>query len=97
PYHYPSPNYAQQPHLHIILVPHSLPILLLPYHSTIPVTLHHIIHHTKPLKTPPTHTFILTHIPFISYHLSKEHTMKNPPPIIHETAPHPLKVQGAND
>ncbi|TYR79932.1 3-methyl-2-oxobutanoate hydroxymethyltransferase [Priestia megaterium] len=96
-YDYPSAKYAEQAEVDMILVGDSLGMVVLGYDSTLPVTVDDMIHHTKAVKRGAPSTFIVTDMPFMSYHVSKEQTMKNAARIMQESGAHALKVEGADD
>ncbi|GAA3327427.1 hypothetical protein GCM10020331_067310 [Ectobacillus funiculus] len=75
-YDYPSAKLAEQAGVDMILVGDSLGMVVLGYDSTIPVTVEDMIHHTKAVRRGAAETFIVTDMPFMSYHVSKEEAMK---------------------
>lgn len=62
--------------------------------STVGVTVADMIHHTKAVKRGAPNTFIVTDMPFMSYHLSKEDTLKNAAAIVQESGADALKLEG---
>lgn len=96
-YDFPSAKLAEQAGVDMILVGDSLGMVVLGYDSTIPVTVEDMIHHTKAVKRGAKDTFIVTDMPFMSYHISKEETMKNAARLMQEGGAHALKVEGADD
>lgn len=96
-YDYPSAKLAEQAGVDMILVGDSLGMVVLGYDSTIPVTVEDMIHHTKAVRRGATETFIVTDMPFMSYHVSKEEAMKNARRIMQEGGAHAVKVEGADE
>lgn len=96
-YDYPSARYAERAGVDMILVGDSLGMVVLGYESTIPVTVADMIHHTKAVKRGAKDTFIVVDMPFMSYHISLEHTLQSAQTIIQETGAHALKVEGAGE
>jgi 3-methyl-2-oxobutanoate hydroxymethyltransferase len=96
-YDFPSAKLAEQAGVDMILVGDSLGMVVLGYESTIPVTVDDMIHHTKAVKRGAKETFIVTDMPFMSYHISREETMKNAARLMQEGGAHALKVEGADD
>ncbi len=96
-YDYPSAKHAEQAGVDMILVGDSLGMVVLGYDSTIPVTVDDMIHHTKAVKRGAKDTFIVTDMPFMSYHVSIAETMKNAARIVQESGAHALKIEGAKD
>ncbi|MBO9128219.1 3-methyl-2-oxobutanoate hydroxymethyltransferase [Bacillus sp. 165] len=96
-YDYPSAKLAEQAKVDMILVGDSLGMVVLGYDSTIPVTVDDMIHHTKAVRRGAKETFIVTDMPFMSYHVSQEETRKNACRIMQETGANAVKVEGADD
>ncbi|MBD8070221.1 3-methyl-2-oxobutanoate hydroxymethyltransferase [Bacillus sp. PS06] len=96
-YDYPSAKHAEEADVDMILVGDSLGMVVLGYDSTIPVTVDDMVHHTKAVKRGAKNTFIVTDMPFMSYHISMVDTLKNAARIIQEAGAHAVKVEGAND
>ncbi|MDR4888688.1 3-methyl-2-oxobutanoate hydroxymethyltransferase [Fredinandcohnia sp. QZ13] len=96
-YDYPSAKLAEEAGVDMILVGDSLGMVVLGYDSTIPVTVDDMIHHTKAVKRGAKDTFIVTDMPFMSYHVSRPETLKNAARIIQESGAHAVKVEGAKD
>jgi 3-methyl-2-oxobutanoate hydroxymethyltransferase len=55
-----------------------------------------MIHHTKAVKRGANDTFVVTDMPFMSYHLSKSESMKNATRIMQEGGADALKLEGAD-
>lgn len=96
-YDYPSAKLAEQAGVDMILVGDSLGMVVLGYESTIPVTVDDMIHHTKAVKRGASDTFVVTDMPFMSYHSSLEETMKNAAKIIQTGNADALKLEGADE
>lgn len=96
-YDYPAAKQAEQAGVDMILVGDSLGMVVLGYDSTIPVTMEDMIHHTKAVKRGAKKTFVVTDMPFMSYHLSLDETLKNAARIMQEGGADAVKVEGAED
>ncbi|MGM9923141.1 MAG: 3-methyl-2-oxobutanoate hydroxymethyltransferase [Bacillus sp. (in: firmicutes)] len=96
-YDYPSARLAEEAEVDMILVGDSLGMVVLGYDSTIPVTVDDMIHHTKAVKRGATDTFTVTDMPFMSYHLSIDETLKNAARIMQEGGADAVKVEGADE
>jgi 3-methyl-2-oxobutanoate hydroxymethyltransferase len=92
-YDYPSAKLAEQGGVDVILVGDSLGMVVLGYDSTIPVTLEDMIHHTKAVKRGAKDTFIITDMPFLTYHLSARDTLINAGRLIQEAGAHAVIEQ----
>lgn len=96
-YDYPSAKLAEQGGVDLILVGDSLGMVVLGYESTVPVTLEDMIHHAKAVKRGAKDTFIVVDMPFLTYHLSVQDTLKNAGRLIQETGAHAVKLEGADE
>ncbi|MFK4293476.1 3-methyl-2-oxobutanoate hydroxymethyltransferase [Bacillus sp. RC240] len=96
-YDYPSAKLAEEAKVDMILVGDSLGMVVLGYDSTVPVTVEDMIHHTKAVRRGAKETFIVTDMPFMSYHVSLQDTMINARRIVQESGAHALKVEGAGE
>ncbi len=96
-YDYPSAKLAEQAGIDTILVGDSVANVVLGYDSTIPVTVDDMIHHGKAVTRGAKDTFVVVDMPFMSYHISIEDTLKNAKRIFQETNAQALKLEGAGD
>ncbi|EFP2886299.1 3-methyl-2-oxobutanoate hydroxymethyltransferase [Listeria monocytogenes] len=96
-YDYPSAKNVEQAEADMILVGDSLGMVVLGYDSTVPVTMHDMIHHTKAVKRGASDTFIVTDMPFMTYHGSVDETIQNARKIIQESGAHAVKLEGAGE
>ncbi|WP_044336374.1 3-methyl-2-oxobutanoate hydroxymethyltransferase [Rossellomorea aquimaris] len=95
-YDYPSAKIAEEAGIDVILVGDSLGMVVLGYDSTVPVTVEDMIHHTKAVKRGAKNTFIVTDMPFMSYHLSRDETLKTAAQILQQGGSHAVKVEGGD-
>lgn len=96
-YDFPSAKQAEQGGVDVILVGDSLGMVVLGYDSTIPVTMEDMIHHTKAVKRGAKDTFIVTDLPFLTYHLSIKDTLINAGRLLQEAGAHAVKLEGADE
>ncbi|GGF09584.1 3-methyl-2-oxobutanoate hydroxymethyltransferase [Halobacillus andaensis] len=96
-YDYPSARMAEEAETDMILVGDSLGMVVLGYDSTIPVTVNDMVHHGKAVRRGARNTFVVVDMPFMSYHVSMEDTLKNAKQIYQETEAQALKVEGAGE
>ncbi|HAO5740102.1 TPA: 3-methyl-2-oxobutanoate hydroxymethyltransferase [Listeria monocytogenes] len=94
-YDYPSAKNVEQAEADMILVGDSLGMVVLGYDSTVPVTMDDMIHHTKAVKRGAPDTFVVTDMPFMTYHGSVDETIQNARKIIQESGAHAVKLEGA--
>ncbi|MGD6847509.1 3-methyl-2-oxobutanoate hydroxymethyltransferase [Rossellomorea aquimaris] len=95
-YDFPSAKIAEEAGIDVILVGDSLGMVVLGYDSTVPVTVEDMIHHTKAVKRGAKDTFIVTDMPFMSYHLSRDETLKTAAQILQQGGAHAVKVEGGD-
>lgn len=96
-YDYPTAKLAEQAGVEMILVGDSLGMVVLGYESTIPVTIDDMIHHTKAVKRGAKDTFIVTDMPFMTYHLSREQTLEAAVKLMQIGGAHAVKVEGGGE
>ncbi len=95
-YDYPSAKMAENAAIDMILVGDSLGNVVLGYTSTIQVTVEDMIHHGKAARRGAKDTFLVVDMPFMSYHVSEEDSIKNARRIFQETEAQALKLEGAS-
>ena len=96
-YDYPSARLAEEAGIDVILVGDSMGNVVLGYDTTIPVTLDDIVHHARMAKRGAANTFIVADMPFMTYRLGKEATMKNAARLMQEGGAHAVKLEGGAD
>ncbi|MBH0229563.1 3-methyl-2-oxobutanoate hydroxymethyltransferase [Halobacillus yeomjeoni] len=96
-YDYPSAKMAEEAQADMILIGDSLGMTVLGYDSTIPVTLEDMIHHGKAVKRGAPDTFKVIDMPFMSYHISMEDSLKNAMKLYQETEAQALKLEGSGE
>ncbi len=95
-YDYPSAKLSEQAEVDMILVGDSLGMVVLGYESTVPVTLDDMIHHTKAVKRGAPHTYIVTDMPFATYHLNELETVRAAARLMQEGGAHAVKLEGGD-
>lgn len=93
-YDYPSAQLAEEADVDMILVGDSLGNVVLGYDTTVPVTLDDMIYHTKAVVRGAPHTMVVTDMPFATYRLGKEATLRNAARIMREGGAHAVKLEG---
>ena len=96
-YDYPSAKMAEEAKADMILVGDSLGMTVLGYDSTIPVTLEDMIHHGKAVTRGAPNTFKVVDMPFMTYHISLEDSLRNARQLFQETGAQALKVEGSGE
>lgn len=93
-YDYPSAKLAEEAGVDMILVGDSLGMVVLGYDSTIPVTLDDMIHHTKAVTRGASRAFVVTDLPFLTYHGTIEEGLRNAGRIMQEGLAKAVKIEG---
>lgn len=93
-YDYPSARLAEEAGVDMLLVGDSLGNVVLGYDSTVPVTIDDMVYHSRAVKRGAEHTFIVTDMPFMTYHGGIDETLKNVRRIMQEGHAHAVKMEG---
>ncbi len=80
-----------------ILVGDSVGMAFAGYANTLPVTVDQIIYHTEIVRRGAPNVFIIADLPFMSYHISVEDTLRNCGRIMKETGANAVKLEGGRD
>lgn len=95
-YDYPSARQAEQAGADMILVGDSLGMVVLGYESTIKVTMEDMMHHGKAVSRGASTVYKVVDMPFMSYHVSSEETLRNATRLYQETGCQALKLEGGS-
>jgi 3-methyl-2-oxobutanoate hydroxymethyltransferase len=96
-YDYPSARLAEEAGVDAILVGDSLGNVVLGYDTTVPVTLEDMIYHTRSVVRGAPGTMIVTDMPFATYRLGPEETLRNAARLMREGGAHAVKMEGGAD
>jgi 3-methyl-2-oxobutanoate hydroxymethyltransferase len=96
-YDYPSAKLSEEAGIDVILVGDSLGNVVLGYDTTIPVTLEDMIYHTRAVVRGAPGTMVVTDMPFATYRLGPEATLRNAARIMQEGGAHAVKLEGGAD
>ncbi|CAG5087073.1 3-methyl-2-oxobutanoate hydroxymethyltransferase [Thermobacillus xylanilyticus] len=96
-YDYPSARLAEEAGVDAILVGDSLGNVVLGYDTTLPVTLDDIIYHARAARRGAPDTFIVADLPFMTYRLGAESTLRNAGRLMQETGVQAVKLEGGAD
>jgi len=80
----------------VVLVGDSLAQVVLGYDSTIPVTLDDMIHHARAVRRGVRRALVVVDLPFLTYHVSREETIRNAGRILQETGATAVKLEGGS-
>jgi len=93
-YDYSSGKITEAANIDCILVGDSLGMVELGYENTLEVTIDDIIYHTKAVRRGAKDTFIISDMPYMSYHLSLKDTKLNASRLIIEGKANAVKLEG---
>jgi len=85
---------VEQAGVDAILVGDSLGMVIQGHDSTLPVTLEHVIYHTRCVATGLRHTHLIGDLPFMSYQVSVEEAVRNAGRLVKEGGAHAVKLEG---
>jgi 3-methyl-2-oxobutanoate hydroxymethyltransferase len=92
-YDYPSAKIVDGAGAEIILVGDSLGMVVLGYPDTLSVTVDEMVHHTKAVARGTQRALIVGDMPYLSYHISTEESVRNAGKFIRAGA-HAVKIEG---
>ncbi|GAB2692128.1 3-methyl-2-oxobutanoate hydroxymethyltransferase [Paenibacillus thermoaerophilus] len=96
-YDYPSAKLADEAGVDMILVGDSLGNVVLGYDSTLPVTLEDMIYHTRAVCRGAQRPFIVTDMPFMTYHGSLDLTLASVARLMREGGCKAVKLEGGRE
>ena len=96
-YEYQFARIIKETDIDSILVGDSMGNAVQGHQTTIPVTLDQIIYHTEIVRRGAPGVFLIADLPFMSYHVSVEDTMRNCGRIMKESGANAVKLEGGRD
>jgi 3-methyl-2-oxobutanoate hydroxymethyltransferase len=81
----------------LVLVGDSLGQVVLGYDSTLPVTLDDMIHHARAVRRGVKRAMLVVDMPFMSFQISAEETLRNAGRILKETGCEAVKIEGGDE
>ncbi|MGV8145972.1 MAG: 3-methyl-2-oxobutanoate hydroxymethyltransferase [Alkaliphilus sp.] len=96
-YDYSTAKLLDEAGVDSILVGDSLGMVILGYENTLQVTVDEMIHHTKAVTRGVKRACVIADMPFLSYHISVEETIKNAGRMIQEANAHAVKLEGGRE
>ncbi len=96
-YDYPFARIIEQTQIDTILVGDSVGMAVAGYSSTLPVTVEQIIYHTEIVRRGAPSKFLIADMPFMSYHVSTEDTLRNAGEIMKKTGANAVKLEGGRE
>ncbi|MBI3319444.1 MAG: 3-methyl-2-oxobutanoate hydroxymethyltransferase, partial [Candidatus Omnitrophica bacterium] len=92
-YDYPMGRLLDDAGVDLILVGDSLGMVVLGYESTSPVTMEEMLHHTKAVHRGVKRALLIGDMPFMSFRLSVEETVRNAGRFLQEAGCDAVKVE----
>jgi 3-methyl-2-oxobutanoate hydroxymethyltransferase len=93
-YDYATAQIVDRAGIPLILVGDSLGNVVLGYESTIPVTMAEMLHHTKAVVRGTKNALVIADMPFMTYHITVEETLRNAASFIQEAGAQAVKLEG---
>lgn len=87
----------EQTDIDAILVGDSVGMAFGGHSTTLPVTLDMMVYHTEIVRRGAPNVFIVCDLPFMSYHVSVEETLRNCGRVMKETGANAVKLEGGRD
>lgn len=95
-YDFPTAKIVDEAGIDLILVGDSLGMVVLGYENTIPVTMEEMIHHTKAVVRAAKRPLIVGDMPYFSFHVSVDETVRNASRFLKEAGAQAVKIEGAS-
>jgi 3-methyl-2-oxobutanoate hydroxymethyltransferase len=93
-YDYPTARLADEAGMDLLLVGDSLAMVVLGHPDTLAVTLDEMIHHAKAVRRGTQRALLVVDMPFGSYHVSVEDTLRNAIRVVKESGAEAVKLEG---
>jgi len=93
-YDYPMAKMLDEVGVPMLLVGDTLGMVVLGHDSTLPVTVDDIIRHTQAVVRGAKHALVIADLPFGSFQISPEETMRQVIRIMKEAGPQAVKLEG---
>jgi 3-methyl-2-oxobutanoate hydroxymethyltransferase len=81
----------------VVLVGDSLGQVFAGYDSTLPVTLDEMIYHARAVRRGVSHALLVVDMPFMTFQVSPEETLRNAGRILKETGAEAIKLEGGDE
>src|SRR6202142_375120 len=93
-YDYPTARLLDEAGVDVLLVGDSLGMAVLGYDSTLPVTVDDILYHTRAVRRGTRRALLVADMPFGSFHVSIEESIRNAVRLVKEGGAEAVKVEG---
>lgn len=95
-YDHPTAKILDEAGVDLILVGDSLGMVVLGYENTVPVTMEEMVHHTKAVTRAVRRALVVGDMPYFSFHLSADETIRNASRFLKEAGAAAVKIEGAS-
>jgi 3-methyl-2-oxobutanoate hydroxymethyltransferase len=95
-YDFPTARILDERGVDLILVGDSLGMVVLGYENTVPVTMDEMVHHTKAVTRAVRRALVVGDMPYFSFHLGPEETVRNASRFLKEGGASAVKIEGAS-
>ena len=96
-YDYSTAKILDDAGIDCLLVGDSLGMVMLGYEDTLQVTMDDMIHHCRAVARGVKRAMVVGDMPFLSYHISAEESVRNAGRLIQEGKVHAVKLEGGRD
>ncbi|MCZ6670044.1 MAG: 3-methyl-2-oxobutanoate hydroxymethyltransferase [Acidobacteria bacterium] len=93
-YDFQMASLLDQTGIDILLVGDSLATVVLGYDNSLPVTMEEMLHHTRAVSRGTDRALLVADLPFLSFHLSIEETVRNAGRFLKEGGAQAVKLEG---
>jgi len=93
-YDHPTALALDEAGVDLLLVGDSVGMVVLGHETTLPVTLEVMLHHTSAVTRAKPAALVVADMPFLSYHLSREETIRNAGRLVQEAGAEAVKIEG---
>jgi 3-methyl-2-oxobutanoate hydroxymethyltransferase len=95
-YDFPTARILDDGGIDVLLVGDSLGMVVLGHESTVPVTMEDMLHHTKAVVRAARRALVVADMPYLSFHLSVEESVRNAARFLKEAGAGGVKIEGAS-
>ena len=96
-YDYMFARLVDEAEVDVVLVGDSLGQVVLGHDSTLPVTVDDMVHHGRAVRRGVEHALLVVDMPFLSFHVTPEETVRNAGRILAETGAEAVKLEGGSE
>lgn len=96
-YDYSTAKILDEAGVEVLLIGDSLGMVMLGYDSTLPVTMEDMLHHTKAVARGTSNALVVADMPFLSYHISVEESVRNAGRFLQEAGAQAVKLEGGQE